>query len=194
MLRQEKNILEHLYFVRHGQTDWNKEYRCMGSQDIPLNETGREQALQAQMQCEYLGIATICTSPLKRAYETAEIIQKKLRCPLVIINNLGECCWGAREGVCYLNDKDRGVSHWHRWIDGLEVYEKSETPEQFFNRVQNGVKQALQYQGPVLIVSHSGVYRAIEKLYGMPELSDTPHCMPISVINQRHISESFAQI
>lgn len=168
------------YFLRHGQTDWNKAYRCMGSQDIPLNETGKQQALQAQEQCEHLGIATICTSPLQRAHETAAIIQKKLGCSLVVIDDLRECCWGSREGAFYLDSKNRGIDHWQRWIAGTEIYDKSETPEQFFTRVQNGVEQALKYPGPVLIVSHSGVYRALEKLTNMPALPETPHCTPIA--------------
>lgn len=172
------------YFLRHGQTDWNKEYRCMGSQDIPLNETGRQQTLQAQNHCHSLGITTICTSPLKRAHETALLIQKKLNCSLVIIDDLRECCWGEREGGCYLNSKNRGVSHWERWIKGEEVYQNSETPEQFFIRVQSGVSQALHHQDTILIVSHSGVYRAIEQLFGIPKLPNTPHCMPIPLQSQ----------
>lgn len=64
--------------VRHGQTDWNLDRRIQGSTDIPLNDTGRADALAA---AELLGTAThhaIYASPLIRAHETARIIAARL--------------------------------------------------------------------------------------------------------------------
>ncbi len=67
-----------LAFVRHGQTDWNFAQRMQGSSDIPLNATGRKQALEAARSLSS-GIDgrpwdIIVTSPLIRARETGSII------------------------------------------------------------------------------------------------------------------------
>ncbi|WP_427136597.1 histidine phosphatase family protein [Pseudarthrobacter sp. S9] len=65
-------------FVRHGQTDWNFAQRMQGSSDIPLNATGRKQALEAARSLSS-GINgrpwdIIVSSPLIRARETASLI------------------------------------------------------------------------------------------------------------------------
>ena len=63
-----------IYFIRHGETDWNKDGKLQGRVDIPLNEEGRH---VAELTCEALKeehFDIAFTSPLSRAYETAEII------------------------------------------------------------------------------------------------------------------------
>ena len=68
-----------LTLVRHGETDWNLDRRIQGSTDIPLNDTGREQArdaaaaLRAQLDLDSTPIVVVA-SDLSRARETAEII------------------------------------------------------------------------------------------------------------------------
>jgi len=71
-----------IYFVRHGQTDWNAERRFQGQLDIPLNDTGRVQAARngaalATLIAEPAGIHFI-SSPLGRATETMEIVRRAL--------------------------------------------------------------------------------------------------------------------
>ena len=62
-----------LHLVRHGETDWNREGRFQGVQDIPLNEEGRRQA--RQMAAAWREPAEVLVaSPLSRARETAEIL------------------------------------------------------------------------------------------------------------------------
>lgn len=68
------NVAHTLYFVRHGQTDWNKAHRLQGHTDIPLNETGRAQAKHnGQTLVTLIGGNTqtidFVASPLSRALE-----------------------------------------------------------------------------------------------------------------------------
>lgn len=78
--RTESSVMSgRLVVVRHGQTDWNKAGRMQGSTDIPLNETGREQARLAGRRLHELTAPgdewdVLVASPLSRAQETARII------------------------------------------------------------------------------------------------------------------------
>ena len=67
-----------LELIRHGQTDWNLADKLQGSSDIPLNDTGRGQALEAARLLAGVEWSAIVSSPLGRARETAEIIAAEL--------------------------------------------------------------------------------------------------------------------
>ena len=79
-----------LYFVRHGETDWNAEGRYQGSKDIPLNARGRGQAALngelLKMLLDRAGrVATDFSwyvSPLGRARETMDLVRKGTGEPL----------------------------------------------------------------------------------------------------------------
>ncbi|GGI14474.1 histidine phosphatase family protein [Gottfriedia solisilvae] len=60
--------------VRHGQTDWNLNHIIQGREDIPLNETGKQQAYDSARFLSGEKWDTIITSPLSRAKETAMAI------------------------------------------------------------------------------------------------------------------------
>lgn len=72
-----------LYFVRHGETDWNRERRLQGQHDIPLNALGRVQASRCgellRGLLERNGRPTAeydyVSSPLGRARETMELMR-----------------------------------------------------------------------------------------------------------------------
>jgi probable phosphoglycerate mutase len=75
-----------LYFVRHGETDWNLTQRYQGQQDIPLNATGRDQAARnGRALAQELGgdAATLdyIASPLVRARETMQIMRREIGLP-----------------------------------------------------------------------------------------------------------------
>lgn len=61
-------------FVRHGQTDWNRENRFRGLVDLPLNEKGIEQAQRAAVRLAQTPLAAVYAGPLARTMKTAEFI------------------------------------------------------------------------------------------------------------------------
>jgi broad specificity phosphatase PhoE len=89
-----KNTL--IYFVRHGETDWNVQHRMQGATDIPLNEKGRSQAEAIARHLKTAHIDIIYASPLSRAQETGKTIAKHhpraelLTNPLLIERSFGE--------------------------------------------------------------------------------------------------------
>ena len=72
-----------IYFIRHGETDWNRDRRYQGQMDIPLNATGRAQAarngrvLAALLGARAAGLDYVA-SPLQRARETMQIVRRDL--------------------------------------------------------------------------------------------------------------------
>jgi len=87
-------------FIRHGQTDWNRDGLLQGSSDIPLNDTGREQARDALMTLRSMPWDAVVSSPLQRARETAAIIADGLGIPLgAAYPGLVERDYGPLEGT-----------------------------------------------------------------------------------------------
>lgn len=71
-----------LYFVRHGETDWNKEGRLQGGRDTPLNPFGRVQAEEVGRRLSELvpdlGAVDFVSSPMERTRHTMEILRGEL--------------------------------------------------------------------------------------------------------------------
>lgn len=88
-----------LLLIRHGETDWNVEGRYQGQEDPPLNRRGRDQARLLADALSGEPLHVLYGSPLKRARETAQIVQDKLTIPLydeprLMEIHLGD--WGSR--------------------------------------------------------------------------------------------------
>ena len=88
-----------LYLFRHGETDWNRQNRFQGSVDIPLNETGREQAERLRRFFKDNPVEAFLSSDLSRARETAEIAGRDLGVPIVVDPRLRETNLGQAEGL-----------------------------------------------------------------------------------------------
>ena len=157
------------YYLRHGETDWNRQRRFQGQVDNPLNAVGAEQARAASEQVRNIEIKTIYASPLRRAIETARYFQTALGCRLDVIDDLKEATVGVREGT------KRGA--WcEEWKAGALMPEGAEKYDDFIERALRGINQALAYPGPVLIVSHEMVYHALRPYTGLGPDYILPHC------------------
>lgn len=88
-----------VYIIRHGETDWNKQCLLQGQSDIPLNDYGRELAKQTAEGLKEIPFDRIYSSPLIRAYETAEIIRGNRDIEIITDERIKEIAFGVDEGV-----------------------------------------------------------------------------------------------
>lgn len=88
-----------IFFVRHGQTDWNEDDRLRGWSLIPLNAEGRKEAQQAAQELKSQHIIHILASDLPRVMETAKPISKATGAPITIDNRLRDFDYGDWTGV-----------------------------------------------------------------------------------------------
>jgi 2,3-bisphosphoglycerate-dependent phosphoglycerate mutase len=98
-------IYTDIWFIRHGETDWNAAHRMQGSIDIPLNAVGHAQAnalvpLLTQSHRQQPFFALYAT-PLTRSQQTAAPIAAALQRPVGIIADLQERAFGIIEGEPY---------------------------------------------------------------------------------------------
>lgn len=94
--------------LRHGQTDWNIDFRLQGVTDIPLNETGIAQARDAAAVIDPADWDLILTSPLSRARDTAKIVAEVNRLGEALIEPLLlERSFGEAEGLSHEEWKEK---------------------------------------------------------------------------------------
>lgn len=128
-----------LYFIRHGETDWNAEQRYQGQHDIPLNDRGREQArrngeaLATELDGQAIAALDFVASPLQRTHETMSIIRSALKLPMDGVrfdDRLREMSYGHWEGQLAMDlpriDPEglaaRAADAWHWQPRGGESY------------------------------------------------------------------------
>ncbi|WP_435334183.1 histidine phosphatase family protein [Haloarchaeobius sp. TZWWS8] len=88
--------------VRHGRTTWNHERRIQGWAPAPLDETGREQArrLGRHLETEF-DVDRLVSSDLRRARETARLVNRELTVPVSFDADWRERDFGVLQGLSY---------------------------------------------------------------------------------------------
>jgi probable phosphoglycerate mutase len=184
------NVVSPLYFVRHGETDWNRQHRFQGQTDIPLNRRGKIQArknasllfgvigndLEAKKQLSFI------SSPLVRALETTKIILENSDLQNTGFNTsdtLKEISFGLWEGLTPAEAKQQ---YYHERQKRRQDRWSIAPPggESFASRV-TGIGQLLvSVPAHSVIVSHSGILRIILHVLGKQPANeavkaDIPH-------------------
>lgn len=156
-----------IYFVRHGQTDWNAARKMQGQIDIPLNDTGRGQAKRnGEMLREHLQERAadlhFVASPQVRASETMSILRRALDLPhdtFVRDDRLKEMGYGRWEGMIWprLAERTPEIEHWlaDPW---LRATPGGESYAMLWARVVAWLQEVPR---DTVVVAHGGVMRVL---------------------------------
>ena len=156
-----------LYIMRHGKTEWNALHKLQGRTDIPLNEEGKRMARQACEKYKELNIDVCYCSPLVRALETAQIVLKNRKIPIIKDKRLSEMSFGEYEGIenslaipdCPINVIFNQPEKYIESVGGAETF------EQLFARTGSFLKEVVEPQiqagKDILIVGHGAMNSSI---------------------------------
>ncbi|MBN2809861.1 MAG: 2,3-bisphosphoglycerate-dependent phosphoglycerate mutase [Deltaproteobacteria bacterium] len=158
-----------LVLMRHGESLWNLENRFTGSNDVPLTEKGRADAVNAALKCPGQKFDVAYSSTLSRAKETAVLFLKALEsdAPLIAEPALIEKSYGILEGLSKTRVKaeygEDIYNLWHRSYEvgppgGESLYDLTLRVYPFVRRV---VGEDLRLGKNVLLVAHGNVIRSL---------------------------------
>ncbi len=172
-----------IYFVRHGQTDWNVERRFQGQLDIPINTTGREQAGRNGTVLFGLIKDPECwdfvASPLGRTRETMEIIRTKMGLApedYQTDDRLREIHFGDWQGKTWaernIEDPERTAAHDRQRWEYKTPGEEGESYVMLYERVVSWLETV---KNNTVCVSHGGVSRCLQKHFNNISNSEASH-------------------
>ncbi|MEX0683990.1 MAG: histidine phosphatase family protein [Dehalococcoidia bacterium] len=111
-----------LFLVRHGETEHNRQNLALGRADVPLNETGLQQAAALGRALATEKLAAVYSSPLIRTRRTAEAIAAPHHLDVVIDDGLIEMEVGEMDGMTFPDVREKYPGYIERWLgpDGPE--------------------------------------------------------------------------
>ncbi len=164
--------------VRHGETDWNRELRCQGHMDVPLNDAGLRQAHELAERLGSVPLAAVYSSDLQRALVTARTVAGPRRLSVTPLTALRERYMGQWEGLT-LEDRRRLWPHLHvlweqgeRHVAGVNM----EPYEDLTKRLRQVVNDAVKsHPGQtILMVTHGGCVACLLDGLGVPRSERGP--------------------
>lgn len=163
--------MSNIYLFRHGSTEDNAKNVSRGWTNHPLSPEGKKEVEKGAEKLKGLGIKAIVTSDLKRAVQSAEIISKMIKAPIVAkIKNLRT--WN----VGIYTEKPRGEFPEEYYDNPKKKIPEGESLETFTNRVLGEIREIKKFfkNEKIAIVAHNRVERIFDawKEKGMPDNLD----------------------
>jgi alpha-ribazole phosphatase len=151
-----------LLLARHGETEYNRQWRYQGRTDLGLNRAGQRQAERLRQRLSQEPIDVIYASNLKRAAETAEIIARGRNFRVEFREELAELDFGRFEGMTYAEIVER-YPDWQPSDYNFAAY-GGESLEQLSQRL-GAFEKELRSHNPaddnILIIAHAGSLRVL---------------------------------
>ncbi|MBQ9066953.1 MAG: histidine phosphatase family protein [Clostridia bacterium] len=160
-----------LYIMRHGETDYNRSHYLQGRKDIPLNENGLRQAEEARLEFFTQGVSfdRVVSSPLARAYVTAEVISGKPHSEVILDPDLLEIDFGPLEGR-RVEDLDDNMRNFFNDPVAYQTPDGAESYDELFARMSAFLERCRQddTDDTVLALTHGaalhGIYALLREL------------------------------
>jgi broad specificity phosphatase PhoE len=152
-----------IVLVRHGETEWSRDWRHTGRTDIPLTEAGREQAEVLRAPLSDWSFARIYSSPLSRALETCRLAG--LGDGAELTEALLEWDYGEYEGITTKQIRETRPG-WFLWRDGCPG---GETADEVGARVDPLIAELKRVDGDVALFAHGHILRVLAARWlGLP--------------------------
>lgn len=167
-----------IYIIRHGETIWNRECRIQGRADTELSDKGRDGAIKTREELKDIRFDAVYSSPLRRAYETANIICKDRNLEINIDERLREISFGSYEGKTYDELENEGLQ-FSLFFDKPECFVPAKDAESFeslIERAKSFIDEIVLKYGNtdkrIMIVAHGAMNKALMLNIRKTELKD----------------------
>jgi broad specificity phosphatase PhoE len=162
-----------LLLWRHGQTAWNADGRFQGQIDVPLDDTGRAQAVAVAARLAERRPDAIVASDLRRAADTASALAGLTGLAVALDPRLRERAYGQWQGLTMPEIEARWPQAVARWRAGEAVHEVGiEDLDDVAKRVAQALNDAAERSpgGTVVVATHGGAARrGIGAVLGWPD-------------------------
>ncbi|WP_050603064.1 histidine phosphatase family protein [Ruegeria sp. 6PALISEP08] len=145
-----------LALLRHGHTHWNRAGQIQGRSDIPLDDGARSELSGYRLPDDWTK-ADIWSSPLQRAYETAQIVSGRSPQTSDALTEMNWGDWEGQRGVDLIADTTSGYKHIEDWSWDFRP-PNGESPANVRDRLRPWLS-ALQHDS--VAVCHIGIMRVI---------------------------------